>query len=126
MQPYFGEQIVSIFQNDELTNERIAKLQEQDKILNQIKEHLVQNTKPDFGDPGIKAYQTTYRKLFVDGDVVMKRHENGPVALVPEGEIPRVLRSVHGGPLASHYGISKDLFFASLGPCHGRNPEINS
>ena len=110
MQPYFGDQITSIFETQELTNNRIVGMQKNDKTLCLIHEHLMNGTKPDFSDPGMKAYRTTFRKLYIEDDVVMKRRENGAVTVIPEGEIPTVLRSAHGGPLASHYGISKSYY----------------
>ena len=40
----------------------------------------------------------------------MKKRSNGDTIVVPEGKIPVVLKHAHGGPLSSHFGISKCYF----------------
>ena len=110
MDPEFGDQIVTIFETSDMSNERLRKMQDGDNTIKELMKHLRDNTKPDFGDAELKRFRPVFKKLVIEDGILVKKRDSCVVPVIPEGEIHKVLRSVHGAPLASHYGISKSYF----------------
>ena len=103
---YFGENVTNIFEDTTIKTDHLRRAQEKDQEIMTIVRRITENQKPDFKNE-LAKFRPVWRSLYVDNGVLMKRTSHGGVIVVPEGKVDQVLYSVHGNPMASHYGISK-------------------
>ena len=104
---YFGPKITNVFTSDIPDQNDLIKAQHEDAALMAIKEILENGMEPDFRDKRIAPFRTVWRRLVIAEKLVKMKMENGAIPVLPESQVPVVLRHIHGAPFASHYGISK-------------------
>ena len=110
MELEFNERVVNVFEAKGMEVSDLKGFQEQDGVLVELVEHIGNGTQPDFKVQRFKPYRVVWRKLAVKGGVLVRQTDYGEVIVVPEGKINEVLHHIHGGPLATHYGVSKSYY----------------